>query len=73
MNGVAKNSERKMYDGNDDANIIKKPVPLRSISWTESEGSDLNVPGTPRTPRTQRTPGLKFISYYKLKYFNFIY
>ncbi|XP_046433401.1 GTP cyclohydrolase 1 isoform X1 [Neodiprion pinetum] len=39
-------------------NIVKKPGPLRTVSWNENvEDSELDIPGTPRTPRTSTTPG----------------
>lgn len=37
---------------------MKKPTPLRTVSWNENVGeTDLDIPGTPRTPRTSTTPG----------------
>ncbi|KZC07633.1 GTP cyclohydrolase 1 [Dufourea novaeangliae] len=59
MNGITKIKEKSYYDGDDDrAMVIKKPGPLRTVSWTENvEESNLDVPGTPRTPRTSTTPG----------------
>ena len=65
MNGVSSQckikeiKELKIYDGEDDrAMVIKKPAPLRTVSWLDNvEDSNLDVPGTPRTPRTSTTPG----------------
>ena len=59
MNGVSsKCTKLKMYDGEDDNSIIKKPLPLRAVSWSDNiEETDLDVPGTPRTPRTSTTKG----------------
>ena len=65
MNGIAGqctklNAEMKIYGGKDDsADVIKKPGPLRNVSWSENvEDSELDIPGTPRTPRTSTTPGI---------------
>lgn len=60
MNGVSSQCAKlKMYDDEDDKPImIKKPLPLKTVSWSDSiEESDLDVPGTPRTPRTSTTKG----------------
>ncbi|XP_029169228.1 saccharopine dehydrogenase-like oxidoreductase [Nylanderia fulva] len=60
MNGVSNQcAKMKMYDGDDDKPImIKKPLPLRTVSWSDNiEETDLDVPGTPRTPRTSTTKG----------------
>lgn len=60
MNGVSNQCAKlKMYDGEDDNSIvIKKPLPLRTVSWSDNiEETDLDVPGTPRTPRTSTTKG----------------
>ncbi|EGI66343.1 GTP cyclohydrolase 1 [Acromyrmex echinatior] len=59
MNGISsKCAKLKMYDGEDDNSIIKKPLPLRAVSWSDNiEETDLDVPGTPRTPRTSTTKG----------------
>lgn len=60
MNGVSNQCAKlKMYDGEDEKGImIKKPVPLRTVSWSENvEEAELDIPGTPRTPRTSTTPG----------------
>lgn len=69
MNGVsnqcAKIKDSSIYDGEDDrAMVIKKPGPLRTVSWSENvEESNLDVPGTPRTPRTSTTPGILSLLY----------
>lgn len=60
MNGISSQCAKlKMYDDEDDKPImIKKPLPLKTISWSDNiEESDLDVPGTPRTPRTSTTKG----------------
>lgn len=60
MNGISSQCAKlKMYDDEDDKPImIKKPLPLKTVSWSDSiEESDLDVPGTPRTPRTSTTKG----------------
>lgn len=63
MNGIssqcAKIQDLDMYDNEEDRKMIKKPGPLRAVSWSESvEECNLDVPGTPRTPRTSTTPGI---------------
>lgn len=61
MNGVSSQCAKlKLYDNEDDKPImIKKPLPLRTVSWSDNiEESDLDVPGTPRTPRTSTTKGI---------------
>jgi hypothetical protein len=49
-----------MYDDEDDQPIMmKKPVSLRTVSWSENiEETELDIPGTPRTPRTSTTKGI---------------
>ncbi|XP_012338754.2 saccharopine dehydrogenase-like oxidoreductase [Apis florea] len=62
MNGISsqctKIKDLNIYDDEDKHTMIKKPGPLRTVSWSENvEESNLDVPGTPRTPRTSTTPG----------------
>lgn len=63
MNGISSQCAKlKMYDPEDDIDprgiMIKKPGPLRTVSWSENvEETELDIPGTPRTPRTSTTPG----------------
>ncbi|KAH0948727.1 hypothetical protein HN011_010174 [Eciton burchellii] len=60
MNGVSNQCAKlKMYDDEDDQPIMmKKPVSLRTVSWSENiEETELDIPGTPRTPRTSTTKG----------------
>lgn len=67
MNGIssqcAKIKDPSIYDGEDDrAMMIKKPGPMRTVSWTENvEESSLDVPGTLKSPRTSTTPGIPLI------------
>lgn len=64
MNGISSQcAKMKMYEGEDDKPImIKKPLPLRTVSWSDNiEETDLDVPGTPRTPRTSTTKGIYMI------------
>lgn len=64
MNGISsqctKIKDLNIYDDEDKHTMmIKKPGPLRTVSWSENvEESNLDVPGTPRTPRTSTTPGI---------------
>ncbi|XP_011503053.1 PREDICTED: GTP cyclohydrolase 1 isoform X2 [Ceratosolen solmsi marchali] len=68
MNGITRNpealvDETKMSSPETQTNSKKTyPCPLRKISWGENavasiDGSDIEVPGTPRTPRTSTMPG----------------
>lgn len=71
MNGVNNKCENgatevSLCDRDNDKqkqSIVKKPAPLRTVSWNEAvEESELDIPGTPRTPRTSTTPGILKIS-----------
>lgn len=63
MNGITgqctKVKSDKINNKDDSGDVVRKPGPLRNVSWSENvETSELDIPGTPRTPRTSTTPGI---------------